>query len=87
VGDSQSWKARGNLGPRDVILHQTVSRFPVANKVFLESWTVDICQEGCSLTSAPKRRHMTHLRLRSCSTPKKPSVWDQGSDKMHSHLG
>ena len=37
VGDSQSWKARGNLGPRDGILHQTVSRLPVANQVFLGS--------------------------------------------------
>ena len=43
VGDSQNQKARGNLGPRDDILHQTVSGLPVANQVFLES--------GC-LTSA-----------------------------------
>ena len=28
AGDSQSQKARGNLGPRDGLLHQTVSRFP-----------------------------------------------------------
>ena len=37
--DSQSQKARGcsNLGPRDSILHQTVSRLPVANHVFLGS--------------------------------------------------
>ena len=48
VDDSQSQKARGNLGPRDGILHQTVSRLPVANQVFLGSWMVDICQEGCS---------------------------------------
>ena len=37
AGDSQ--KARGNLGPRDSILHQTVSRLPVANQVFLGPWT------------------------------------------------
>ena len=43
VGDSQSQKAKGNLGPRDGILHQTVSRLPVANQVFLGSWTADIC--------------------------------------------
>ena len=37
MSDSQSWKARGccNLGPRDHIFHQTVSRVPVANHVFL----------------------------------------------------
>ena len=61
--DSQSWKARGNLSPRDGILHQTVSRLPVANQVFLGSWMVDICQEGHSQRSAPQRRHMAHLRL------------------------
>ena len=37
VGDCQ--EARGNLGPRDSILHQTVSRLPVANQVFLGPWT------------------------------------------------
>ena len=63
TGGSQSRKARGNLGPRDGILHQTVSRIPVANHVFLGSWMVDIFQEGCSLRSAPQRRHMAHLRL------------------------
>ena len=42
AGGSQSRKARGNLGPRDGILHQTVSRLPVTNQVFLGSWTVDI---------------------------------------------
>ena len=46
AGDSQSQKARGNLGPRDSILHQTVSRLPVTNQVFLGSWTVDFHQEG-----------------------------------------
>ena len=44
MGDSQSWKVRGNLGPRDGILHQTVSRLSVANQVFLGSWMVDIHQ-------------------------------------------
>ena len=40
-------KARGscNFGSREGIFPQTVSRFPVANKVFLESWTVDIHQK------------------------------------------
>ena len=53
-GDSQSQKVRGNLGPRDGILHQTVSRLPVANQVFLGSWTIDICQEDRSQRSAPR---------------------------------
>ena len=60
VGDSQRWKTRGNLCPRDGILHQIVSRLPVANQVFLGSWMVDICQEGCSLRSARQRRHTAH---------------------------
>ena len=62
--DSQSRKARGcySLGPRDSIFHQTVSMLPVANYVFMGSWMVDIRQEGCSLRSAPQRRHMAQLR-------------------------
>ena len=35
--NSQRRKARGNLGTRDCILHQTASRLPVANQVFLGS--------------------------------------------------
>ena len=62
AGSSQSWKARGNIGPRDGILHQTVSRFPVTNQVFLGSQIVDICQEGRCQRSAPQRRHTAHLR-------------------------
>ena len=59
AGDSQSQEARGNLGPRDGILHQTVIRLPVANQDFLGSWMVDIHQEGRSKRSAPlkKTRH------------------------------
>ena len=83
AGGSQSWKARGNLGPRDGIIQQTVSRLPVANQVFLGSWTVDICHEGCSQKSAPQRRHTAHLRWHSCVAPKKLSGWDQGGDNMH----
>ena len=80
AGDSQSQKARGNLGPRDGILHQTVSRLPVANQVFLGSWTVDICQESCSLRSAPQRRHTAHMRQCSHGAPQKLSGWDQGGN-------
>ena len=80
VGDSQSLKARVNLSPRDSILHQTVGRLPAANQVFLgsQTWTVDIFQEGRNLRSAPpQRKHMAD------STPRKPSSWDPGGDKMH----
>ena len=79
AGESQSRKARGNLSPRDIV-HQTVSRLPVANQVFLGSWTVHICQEGCRLRSAPQRRHMANLRWCSCGTPRKPRGWDQGCE-------
>ena len=57
VGSSQSQKVRDNLGPRDGILHQTVSRLPVTNEVFLGSWTVDICQK--SEISSPEETHGT----------------------------
>ena len=83
MGDSQSQKARGKLGPRDGILYQTASRLPVANQVFLGSWTVDICQEGHSQRSAPQRRHTAHLRWRSHCAPRKLKVWDGGGDKTH----
>ena len=48
---------------------QTVSRLPVANHVFLGSWTVDIYQENCNLISAPQRRHVAHLRWCSLAHP------------------
>ena len=83
AGGSQSRKARGNLGPRYGILHQTASRLPIANHVFLESWRVDICQEGRSQRSAPQRRHIAHLRWRFCYAPRKSSGWDGGCDKMN----
>ena len=83
VGDSQSQRERGYIGPRDGILHQTVSRPPVANQVFLGSWTVDICQEGHSQRTASQRRHMAHLRRHSRFAHRKLSCWDQGGDKTH----
>ena len=69
VGDSQSQKARGKLGPRS-------SKLPVAHQVFLGSWTVDIHQEGPSQRSAPQRRHRAPLRWRSRCAPRKPSSRD-----------
>ena len=73
MGDSKSWKARGNLGPRDAILHETVSRLSAANQVFLGSWMVDIHQEGCSPRSAPQRRHTAYLTRCSGGAPGKLS--------------
>ena len=83
VGGQQPESESGNLGPRDGILYQTVSRLPVANQVFLGSWTVDIHQEGRSQRSAPQRRHRAHLRRCSCCAPRKLSDPDRGSDKTH----
>ena len=85
ASSSQSWKARGNLGTRDGILHQAVSRLPVANHVFLGYWLADICQEGCSRRSALQRRHTAHLRRYSCDAPR--SGQDRGGDKTHSPAG
>ena len=82
VGNSQSWKARGKLGPRDSILYRRASRLPVANQVFLGSWTVDIRQAGCSQRSAPQRRHMAYLRWHFHCAPRKMIGWDGGGDKM-----
>ena len=79
---SQNLKARGccSLSPRDCIFHQNVRRLPVANHVFLGSWTIDICQECHSLRSVPQRRHTAHLELCSYSTPGKPSSQDRGGE-------
>ena len=73
VSESQSRKVRGNLGPRDSILHQTVSRLPVANQVFLGSWVVDVHQEDHSQRSASQKRHTAHLRQCSLGAPGKLS--------------
>ena len=73
---------RGKLNRRDGINYQTANRFPVANQVFLGSWTFDLHQEGHNQRSALQRRHMAHLRWCSHSVPRKPCGWDQGGDKM-----
>ena len=80
AGDSQSQKARGNLEPRNGILHQTVSRLPVANHVSLGSWMVDICQEGHSLRLDTQRRYTALLGLCFYSAPGKPSGQDWGGE-------
>ena len=76
AGDRQSRKARGNLGFRDGILHQTMSRLPVANQVFLGTWMIDICQESQNLRSAPQRKHIAYQRWCFCGVPGKPSSQD-----------
>ena len=86
MGDSQSWKARGKLSPRDGILYQTASRLPVANQVFLGSWTVDIHQEGHSQRSVPQRRHTAHLTWCTPGTPRRLSGAGEVI-KMHSPPG
>ena len=78
TGRQQPEPVGGNLGPRDGILYQIVSRLPVANQVFLGSWMVDIWEK-----SAPQRRLMTHLRRHSSCAPRKLRGWDWGGDKMY----
>ena len=76
----------GNLGPKDGILYQTASQLPVV-KVFLGSWTVDICQEGHNQRSAPQRRHTAHLRQRSHGTLGKLRCYDTTWDSaLAKHL-
>ena len=83
AGRQQLEPERGKLSPRDGIPYQTSNRLPVANQVFLGSWTVDIHQEGRSQRSAPHKRHTAHLRGRSHCEPRKPGIWDGGGDKTH----
>ena len=83
--NSQSQKAKGKLGSRDGILYQTVSRLPVANQVFLGSWTVDIPWEGRSQRSAawgectcqaPGRLSCLHLgRAQNVGPTKSAPLW------------
>ena len=77
------WDFPGKSSGVGCILHQIVSRLPVANQVFLGSWMADVRQEGRSQRSALQRRHIAHLRQRSCCTPRKPSSWDPGGGKTH----
>ena len=73
----------GNLGPRDGILYQTVSRLPVANQDFLGFWMVDTRREGHSQRSVPQKRHTAHLRWHAYFIPRKWSSWDGEGHKMH----
>ena len=58
-----------------------------ANQDFLGFWMVDIHREGRSQRSAPQKRHLAHLRRRARCTPRKPSGWFGGADKMHPPTG
>ena len=82
-GQQPETEGKGQTQPQRGILYQTVSGLLVANRVFLGSWMVDICQEGHSQRSAPQRRCTAHLRPRSCCAPGKLSSWDRGGDKTH----
>jgi len=44
---------------------------------------IDICQEGCSLRSAPQRRHTAHLSKYFCSAPRTLSCLDWEDIKTH----
>ena len=87
AGGWQPEPEKGNLSPRDGILYQTASRIPVANQVFLGSWTVDIHQEGCSQRSAPQRRHTAHLRWHSHWTPRNQVSGSGEVIRCTAHLG
>ena len=80
-------EGKGQSQPQRQILHQIVSRLPVAKQVFLGSWMVDIHQEVQGLRSAPQRRHLAYLRRCSRCTSRKPSSWDLGGDKTHQTPG
>ena len=75
------------MAPETGILHQTVSRLPVANHIFLGSWMVDTCQEGCSLRSAPQRIHTAHLRWCSCGALRNQVAGMEEVIKIHGPPG
>ena len=72
----------GNHGPREALSTKLKAGF-IANQDFLGFWMVDIHQEGHSQRSAPQKRHTAHLRRCTRCTPRKPSSWDRGGDKIH----
>ena len=82
AGGGQPEPERGNLGPKDSILHQTASRLPVANQMFLGSWTVDI-HWVAARDQLPRGNTRAHVGWCSRCAPRKPSGWDWGGDKMH----
>ena len=84
AGDRQVRAARarrGNHSPREVSSTKMQAGF-VANQDFLGFWMVDIRWEGHSQRLAPQKRHTSHLRRCTSCTPRKPSGWDGGGDKL-----
>lgn len=67
----QRQKARSccYISPREDISHQALIRLPVADHVFLGSWTVRIGHEGQSLSSAPLQRHTALLQIALLAKP------------------
>ena len=70
----------GNCGPREASYTKLKADF-IVNQDFLGFWTVDICWEGHSQTSAPQKRHTAHLRRCASCTPRKPSGRNGGGHK------
>ena len=85
-GDSQSWKARGNLGPRDGILHQTVRRLPVTNEVFLDPGRLTSTRRVTARISSPEETHGPPEMVLSRCTQEMQGL-GQGGDKMHHPAG
>ena len=54
---------------------------------FLGSWKVDICQEGCSLRSAPQKRQKAHMRGAFTVYPGNRAAGTREVIKMHSPPG
>ena len=71
----------GNHGPREASSTKLQAGF-IANQESLGFWIVNIHREGCSQRLAPQKRHMAHLRRCTRCTPRKPSGWDGGGDKL-----
>ena len=78
AGDRQSWKARGNLGPKDGILHQIVNTLPVAHQVFLGYWTPGGLQPHIS--SPEETQGTPEVVFLWPEKSGKPNGWGQGGD-------
>ena len=70
-----------NRGPREESSTK-LQAGSFANQDSLEFWMVNIRQECRSQRSAPQRRHTAHLKGCTHCTPRKPSGWDGGGDKL-----
>ena len=66
AGNSQSRKVRGNLSPREGILHQTVSRPSVANQVFWDPGWLTSARRVAVRDQLP-RRDTSEMALLQCT--------------------